>query len=119
MRRTIGNTELIETIGFLRSKARENKARIWHVAADQLSRPRRARAVLNVNHVARATKADAVVFVPGKLLGSGIIDHRVIIGAFEFSPAARTKVEQAGGKCIAVKDFVAQYPSGSNVMMMR
>lgn len=119
MRRVITNTELIDTIRFLKVKARENKARIWSVAADQLSRPRRGRAALNLNHVSRSTKPDSLVLVAGKLLGSGVINHRVVIGAFEFSQAAREKVEQAGGQCMAMKDFVTRYPKGSNVTMMR
>jgi large subunit ribosomal protein L18e len=119
VRRVITNTELIDTIRFLKIKARENKARIWSVAADQLSRPRRSRAVLNLNHVSRSTNPDSVVFVAGKLLGSGVINHRVVIGAFEFSQTAREKVEQAGGQCMAMKDFVTRYPKGSNVTIMR
>jgi large subunit ribosomal protein L18e len=115
----ITSTELSDTIRFLKIKGRENKARIWSVAADQLSRPGRSRAVLNLNHVSRSTKPDSVVFVPGKLLGSGVINHRVIIGAFEYSLAAREKVERAGGQCMALKDFVTRYPKGSNVTIMR
>jgi len=59
------------------------------------------------------------VFVPGKLLGSGAINHRVVIGAFEYSMTAREKVERAGGQCMALEDFVARYPKGSNVTVMR
>jgi len=106
-------------IRFLKVKGRENKARIWAVAADQLSRPRRARATLNVTHVSRSTKPDSLVLIPGKLLGAGVINHRVVIGAFEYSAAAREKIEQAGGQCMALKDFVSRYPKGSNVTIMR
>jgi large subunit ribosomal protein L18e len=119
VRRVITNTELIDTIRFLKIKARENKAKIWSVAANQLSHPRRSRAVLNLNHVSRFTKPDSLVFVAGKLLGSGVINHRVVIGAFEYSQTAREKVEQAGGQCMAMKDFVTRYPTGSNVTIMR
>jgi len=106
-------------IRFLKVKGRENKARIWAVAADQLSRPRRARAALNVTHVSRSTKPDSLVLIPGKLLGAGVINHRVVIGAFEYSAAAHEKIEQAGGQCMALKDFVSRYPRGSNVTIMR
>jgi len=119
LKRTISSTELSDVIRFLKIKGRENKARIWSIAADQLSRPRRARAVLNLNHISRSTKPDSLVFVPGKLLGSGAINHRVVIGAFEYSMTAREKVERAGGQCMALEDFVARYPKGSNVTVMR
>ena len=115
----VSSTELSDMIRFLKIKGRENKARIWSIAADQLSRPRRARAVLNLNHVSRSTNPNSLVLVPGKLLGSGAINHRVVIGAFEYSAVAREKVEGAGGQCMALKDFVARYPKGSNVTIMR
>jgi len=119
LRRVITNTELLDAIRFLKVKARTNHAKIWSLAAEQLSRPRRARAVLNLNHIARATTANSIIFIPGKVLGSGIVNHRVIIGAFEYSKMARAKIEQAGGQCMSLKDFVEQYPEGSNVKIMR
>jgi len=119
LKRRISNTELSNVIQFLKIKGRENKAPIWSIAADQLSRPRRARAVLNLKHLSRSTKPDSLVFVAGKLLGSGAINHRVVIGAFEYSMSAREKVERAGGQCMSLRDFVARYPKGSNVTIMR
>jgi large subunit ribosomal protein L18e len=115
----ITNPELLETIRFLKVKARENKAKIWAVAADQLSRPRNARAALDLNHIARASKPDALVLVPGKVLASGYIKHAVTVGAFQFSHLAKSKIEQAGGKCVGIRDFVDKYPKGSNVQILR
>ena len=119
MRRVITNSELNETVRFLKVKARENKARIWTVIAEQLSRPRTRRAVLNLNHISRASKPDAVVLVPGKVLAWGYIKHPVTVGAFQFSRDAKSKIEQAGGKCIGIRDFVERYPKGSNVQILR
>ena len=119
MRPVITNSELNETIRFLKVKARENKAKIWAVIAEQLSRPRSRRAVLNLNHISRASKPDEVILVPGKVLAAGYIKHPVTVGAFQFSHSAKSKIEQAGGKCIGIRDFVAQYPKGSNVQILR
>ncbi len=119
MRRVITNPELLDTIKFLKVQARENRARIWAVTAESLSRPRGGRAVLNLNHISRASKRDALVLVPGKVLAAGYIKHPVTVGAFQFSQAAKTKIERAGGKCIAIKDFVSKYPKGSNVLILR
>jgi len=119
VRRVITNTELNDTVRFLKVKARENKAKIWSVTAEQLSAPRNRRAVLDLNHISRASKADAVVLVPGKVLASGYIKHAVTVGAFQFSHDARSKIERAGGKCIGIKDFVTKYPKGSNVQILR
>jgi large subunit ribosomal protein L18e len=119
MRRAITNPELIETIRFLKVNARENKAKVWAAAAEQLSRPRNSRAVLNLNHISRASKPDSLVLVPGKVLASGYIKHPVTVGAFQFSHDAKSKIEQAGGKCLAIKDFVGKHPKGSKVQILK
>jgi len=119
MRRVISNSELNETVRFLKVKARENKAKIWRVIAEQLSQPRGRRATMNLNHISRASKPDAVVLVPGKVLASGDLKHPVTVGAFQFSQDAKSKIEGVGGKCIGIKDFVEKYPKGSNVQILR
>jgi large subunit ribosomal protein L18e len=119
VRRVITNPELLEMIRFLKVKARENESRTWEVAAEQLSRPRGSRAVLNLNHISRASAADSVVLVPGKVLGDGILKHPVVVGAFHFSHAAKTKIEQAGGRCVTIKDLVSKYPKGSKIQILR
>jgi large subunit ribosomal protein L18e len=119
MRRIILNPELVETIRFLKVKARENKSRLWEVAAEQLSRPRRSRAILDLNHISRASAPNSTILVPGKVLGSGLLKHPVVVGAFEFSQSAKSKIERAGGECIDIKDLVSRYPKGSKVQIMR
>lgn len=119
MHTKIENTELLDTIRLLKTKARENKATIWATAAEQLSRPRRNRAVLNLGHITRSTQQNAVVLVPGKVLGAGLIKHPVTVGAFEFSQEAQNKIKRAGGKCVTIKEFIDLYPNGSNVKIMR
>jgi len=115
----ITNTELLETIRFLKVQARETKARIWTDVAEHLSTPHRRRPTLDLNHISRAAQKDSLVIVPGKVLGAGALKHPVIVGAFQFSESAKAKIEQAGGKCIGIKDFAAKYPKGSKVQILK
>ena len=119
MQRVKTNTELQATIHFLKVNARENKSRIWLAAAEYLSKPRRHRTTLNLNHISRSSTADSAVLVPGKVLGAGLIKHPVTVGAFEFSQGAKVKIERAGGRCVSIKDFVSKYPKGSKVLILR
>jgi large subunit ribosomal protein L18e len=119
MRREITNPELLDTIRFLKVQARKNKAKIWAVTAECLSGPRRNRAILDLNHISRASKRDASVLVPGKVLSAGYVKHPVTVAAFQFSKGAKAKIEEAGGKCVAIKDFVNKNPKGSNVLILR
>jgi large subunit ribosomal protein L18e len=119
MRRTITNPQLLETIRFLKVKARQDKTRIWETAAEQLAAPRGRRAVLDLNHISRASEANSIVLVPGKVLGDGLLKHPVVVGAFHFSQTAKMKIEEAGGKCITIEDLVSKYPKGSKVQILR
>lgn len=119
MRRMITNPELLETVRFLKVKARQDKSRIWETAAEQLSSPRGRRAVLDLNHISRSSSANSVVLVPGKVLGDGMLKHPVVVGAFHFSQTAKAKIEEAGGKCVTIRDLVNKYPKGSKVQILR
>ena len=119
MRRTITNPELLETVRFLKVKARQDKSKIWETVAEQLLRPRGGRAVLNLNHISRASAANSVVLVPGKVLGDGLLKHPVVVGAFHFSQTAKTKIEEAGGKCVTIENLVNTHPKGSKVQILR
>lgn len=119
MRRMITNPELLETIRYLKVQSKQHESKIWAAVAEQLSRPRQGRAVLNLNHISRAAARTSPVIIPGKVLGVGIIKHPVVVGAFQFSQTAKTKIEQAGGTCMGIRDFVAKYPKGSKVQILR
>jgi large subunit ribosomal protein L18e len=75
MRRVITDTELLETVRLLKVRARQDKSRVWEVAAEQLSRPRSRRAELDLNHISRASSPNAAILVPGKVLGDGVLKH--------------------------------------------
>lgn len=119
MRREITNPQLLDTVRFLKEKAKQQKARIWQLAAEQLSKPRKGRAVLNLNQISRASAAQSKVLVLGKVLGDGSLKHPVVVAAFQFSQRARTKIEEAGGKCLTIKQLVADNPRGSKVLILR
>jgi large subunit ribosomal protein L18e len=52
-------------------------------------------------------------------LGDGALKHPVVVGAFKFSQTAKAKIEEAGGKCVTIRDLVSKYPKGSNVQILR
>ena len=112
------NIHLRLTISYLKKKSRENRARIWRRVAELLSAPTRQRIVVNVSRINRYTKEGDVVVVPGKVLGAGSIDHKVIVGAWSFSKSAKEKIEKAGGKAITLIELVNMHPKGSNVKII-
>jgi len=102
----------------LRRESSVQKADIWKRIADDLEMPTRTRRVVNLSSINRYTKADEVVVVPGKVLGSGALDHKVIIAAFAFSEGAREQVEKVKGTCITIPELVKKNPKGKDVRIL-
>jgi large subunit ribosomal protein L18e len=112
------NRMLRSSIILLERKGRSEKASIWRDAARYLASGRATWPEVNVGSLSRIGDA-SVVFVPGKVLGTGDLDKKLDVGAFSFSAAARSKIEAAGGKAFSVEEFVKQYPEGSGVALVR
>lgn len=102
----------------LRKRSKESGAGIWTDLADKLSRSNRARAEVNVSHLNRNTREDDTVVVPGKVLGSGKLDHPVTVASFSFSSRARERIQAAGGEVISIDELLDKNPDGKNVILM-
>jgi large subunit ribosomal protein L18e len=118
MKRKVRSTLLNEAIMILRKKAKETNSKIWKDLAERLDKPSSVRAEVNVGKIAKITREGQVIFVPGKVLGAGIIEHRVIVGALTFSEQARKKIEMANGRALTVKEFVKEFSDGKDVMIV-
>ncbi|MEM2916890.1 MAG: 50S ribosomal protein L18e [Candidatus Bathyarchaeia archaeon] len=113
------NPELLAAIRLLKKAAKENKARIWSRIAELLSKPRRKRIAVNVSQLNRHTEKGETVVVPGKVLGTGNIDHAINVAAFAFTESARLKILKAKGKCLDFSDLIKKNPKGSKVKIIR
>jgi large subunit ribosomal protein L18e len=109
---------LRHTSVMLERAAKEGKAPIWLVAARRLSSPSKNRVEVNVGRISRIVKAGEAVFVPGKVLGTGTIGKKLVVGAFSFSSEARTKIIETGGSVLTVEEFLKKYPKGSGVKLV-
>jgi large subunit ribosomal protein L18e len=111
------NPVLQELIKEATLKAYEEDAPVWRDVAKRMLRSS-SRAEVNISRIARHTKKNDVVLVPGKLLGSGTINHPVTVGAFGFSEQAKEKLTSAGGKHMSIKEMMSQFPKGTDVKIM-
>lgn len=113
------NPRIISLIEDLKTKSRENDAPIWKEIARRMERPKRSYATVNVSRINRHTMDSETIVVPGRVLGAGDIDHSVLVGAFDFSEGARSKIMDADGECLTIEELVARNPTGSNVRIIR
>jgi large subunit ribosomal protein L18e len=103
----------------LERMGRKDKIGIWKDAAQYLGAPARNETFVNVTRLARADSGDGPLLVPGKVLGSGPLEKKLVVGAFSFSAAARKKIEAAGGEALTIEEFVKRFPEGSGVRLVK
>ncbi|MEM0439987.1 MAG: 50S ribosomal protein L18e [Candidatus Caldarchaeum sp.] len=84
----------------------------------EIKRSKRNRRVVNLSRIQRHAEDNDVVFVPGKVLGSGVFTKKITVGAFSFSESAIKKITAAGGRALLVQDFLKEFPRGSEVTII-
>ena len=102
----------------LRKESTIHKAAIWDRIADDLELPTRQRRIINVSKINRYTKANETIIVPGKVLGSGVVNHNVHVAAWAFSESAKKRIEQAKGKCVTINELIKSNPKGKDVRIL-
>ena len=113
------NPELVQVIRLLKRVSRENQAPIWHDLADCLSKTRSQRVAVNLSKINRNSKRADTIVVPGKVLGSGSINHAVTVASFGVSEKAKAKLAAAKGKFVSIPELLEKNPKGSDVKIIR
>ncbi len=116
---TSSNPVLRRTSVMLERAGKKEKAPIWTEASSMLSSPASTRVEVNLGRISRLAEDGQAVFVPGKVLGTGVIERKLTIGAFAFSAGARSKIEASGGSALSVEQFLKKYPNGSGVKLVK
>ncbi|MFB6182942.1 MAG: 50S ribosomal protein L18e [Haloarculaceae archaeon] len=112
------NPRLSSLIADLKSAARNSGGDVWGDVAERLEKPRRTHAEVNLGRIERYAREDETVVVPGKVLGSGVLQKDVTVAAVDFSSTARTKIDQVGDS-IELEQAIENNPDGSNVRVIR
>jgi large subunit ribosomal protein L18e len=113
------NPERITLIRFLKKQSREKQAPIWLDIADNLAKPKSQRASVNLSRINRHTQRRDVVIVPGKILGTGTLDHSVTVASFDASSKAKEKLKASKAKYISIPELVEKNPTGTNIKIIR
>src|SRR5271169_3393583 len=113
------NPELIQLIGLLKKESKEKQAGIWLDIAEYLSKSRSGRIAVNLSTINRNTKKSDIIIVPGKILGSGTINHAVTIASFGASEKAKEKLEAVKAKYLSIPELLEKNPKGTNVKIIR
>ena len=112
------NIILLKLVAELKKRSNEQEAEIWRRVANDLERPTRQRRVVNLSSISRYTKENEIIVVPGKVLGSGDLEHKLTISAFQFSDGAKEKIEKAGSKIVPLLELSKDNPSGKGIRII-
>ncbi|PWI49135.1 50S ribosomal protein L18e [Candidatus Heimdallarchaeota archaeon B3_Heim] len=97
----------------------QNKANIWRRLSKELSSANRNRIAINLSHINRVSSPGDVIVVPGKILGAGILRHKLSIAAESFSESAKEKILSIGGQCLSFEELIKTNPKGTNVRLLK
>lgn len=113
------NPRLFKLISDLKSQSREQKVSFWRDIAERLEKPTKHFAETNISKINRYSKENETILVPGKVLGTGQIDHPVTVAALNFSFTAEELIKQANGKCITIEQLMQTNPTGKGVRIIK
>ena len=113
------NPRLSKLIFDLKAQSREQNVPLWRDIAERIEKPARHYAAVNISKINRHTKENETILVPGKVLGTGVIDHSVTVAALNFSVAAEELISGANGKCISIEQLMKTNPAGKGVRIIK
>jgi large subunit ribosomal protein L18e len=113
------NPRLNNLITLLKETARTNEASIWRDIAMRLEAPSRNYAEVNVGKINRYATTGETILVPGKVLGTGVLNQPVQIAALNFSKSAVGKIQGAQGACMTIEELLSSNPKGSRIRILR
>lgn len=107
----------MELLQLLKKTAIENKAAVWKRVASDLEKSTRRRRIVNIYKIEKYTKDNDVIVVPGKVLGTGDLNKKVTVAAFNFSDEAYRKIKEKGNP-VSIRELLEKNPKGSKIKLM-
>jgi len=112
------NPQLQKLIQDLRKRSSEQGVALWKRVASDLERSTRSRRVVNLSSISKYTNENDMIVVPGKVLGSGELAHKITISAFKFSEGAVDKITKAGAKIVSLEELSTADPKGKRIRVI-
>jgi large subunit ribosomal protein L18e len=102
----------------LKSASKKNKAPIWSRLAELALKPSSVRRTINLSQIDKMTKDNDTIIVPGKVLGTGNVSHKITLCSFSISNSGAQKIIQAGGKIQSYSELIKAHPTGKGVVII-
>ena len=107
MRINVEKESVKEWLGALDGAAKQQRyGKLWKRVHSLIAVPSRRRPSVNLYKISRYSKDGDNVIVPGKVLSTGPLTHRVNIAAIEYSSEAMKTLKEANCKILGIKDML-------------
>lgn len=111
----MANQVVLQMVKLFKQASVKNDAPIWSKLAKLALKPSSARRVVNLTKINDVTKENDVIVIPGKVLGTGNVLHKVTLSSFSISNSAAKKIIESGGKIISFSEMIEKFPTGKGV----
>lgn len=113
------NPQRVGLVRELEKTARKEGAGLWKDVAKALANSRKTRPAVNIYRLDKNTSDGEVIVVPGAVIGSGKLNHKLEVAAFKFTEGARAQIIAAGGTATTIPELVKKNVKGSGVRIIR
>jgi len=107
-----------QTVSELKRASRKNNAPIWSSIAKSMSKSVSLKKIVNIKKINDFSKASNIIVVPGKVLGTGNISHKITLCSFSISNSAAKKIIESGGQILKFNQLIEKYPSGNGIKII-
>ena len=94
---------------------KRTKKPFYKKVAEELGKPTRHRAAVNLWKINKYTADGETIVVPGKILCEGELDHKVIVSAYSVSK----NVSDKNIKIITIPELMKKNPEGTGVRIIK
>ena len=112
------NQVVLQMAKELKGASKKNNAPIWLRLSELALKPSSARRTVNIGQIDKFVKDNDVIVVPGKVLGTGHLSHKIILCSFSISTNGAKKVLQSGGKILSFSELIQSHPTGKGVVII-
>ncbi|MDI1495330.1 MAG: ribosomal protein L18e/L15 [Cenarchaeum symbiont of Oopsacas minuta] len=106
------------TVSVLEKTSNDNDSPIWSKLVKMAKGKTSTKRVINIKKIAKYTSDGDSVIVPGKVLGTGSISHKIILYSFSISDSAANRIMAAGGSVKPISDAIKNHPTGKGLIML-
>lgn len=114
----MNNPIVYRTARELKKASTLHHAPIWAKLAEYALKPSSARRNINLKRIGQLTKDNDVVVFPGKVLGTGSVQHSITLFSFSISARALSKIKDAGGRVVTHTSLIDSNPTGRGIVLL-